>query len=198
MGHCIRNNSTLTLFAHLVRIRHIRFRSRLPRSHVKPSAVICASPKIQVSHALNTWGYCRSSTRTMRAEIRGRSGAHIMVTWRVVSPLSPSPTFSYALAKPQCLCGDAARYNAPTSNARRHLFTSVFESWWKSDAGEDSANNAIPMFRKKDCVAFIGDMRRTACWKWNFVETRLSILVYEYISCDILSILCTWRKDLKN
>jgi len=47
-------NSTVILFAHLVRTRHIRFRSQSPRSHVKPSAVVCAPPKIQVSHALNT------------------------------------------------------------------------------------------------------------------------------------------------
>lgn len=155
-------NSTVILFAHLVRIRHIRFRSRSPRSHVKPSAVVCAPPKIQVSHALNTWRYCCSSTRTMRAEIRGRSGAHIMVTWRVVFLSPSSPTFLYVLAKPQCLCGDAARYNAPTSNARRHLFTSVFESWWESN-GEGSANNAIPMFRKKRLRRFY----------WKYAENRL-------------------------
>lgn len=75
-------------FVDLVHTRHIRFHSRSPRSHVKPSVVVCVSPKIQVSHALDTSRYGYSSARTMRAEVRGRSGAHIMVTWRVF-PFSP-------------------------------------------------------------------------------------------------------------
>lgn len=86
--------------------------------------------------------------------------------------------------------GDAARYNAPTSDVRRHshLSTLVFETRWESDAGEDCANGAISTFRERDCVAFIGGMRRTGCSNWNFVENVKS--VYGDLGCgDIMSIL---------
>lgn len=124
------------------------------------------------------------SARTMRAEIRGRSGAHIMVTWRAVSPLSPplvSRVSSINLNVYAVMQLDIMHPHRTWSVARRHLFTSVFESWWESDAGEDSANNAIFTFCKRDCIAFIGGMRRTRP-KWNFVETHSSTYSFMNIS----------------
>lgn len=85
------------------RTSHIRFRSRSPRSHVKSldggggggSGGGGVSPKRQVPHsALRRSRYGCPSARTMRAEIRGRSGARIMVTPRVVLlSSSPGPAF---------------------------------------------------------------------------------------------------------
>lgn len=85
----------------------------------------------------------------MRAEIRGRSGARIMVTSCVLPPVSRVPSLNldvYALRG-----GDAARYSAPTSDARRrsHLSALVFESRWESDVGGDCTNGVISTFRKR-------------------------------------------------
>jgi len=158
----------VALFVLLAHTCHIRFRSRSPRSHVKPMAAVYISPKRQVSCAFNTLPIALWSTiRTMRAEIRGRSGTRIMVTPRGLPPVSRIPSLNlnvYALRG-----GDAARYNAPTSDARRHshLSTLVFESRWESDAREITRMAQYRRFTEE--TAFIGGMRRTGRLNWNFV-----------------------------
>jgi len=122
----------------------------------------------KTSRAFNTLPIALWSTiHIMRAEIRGRSGKRIMVTSRRSSPVSRIPSLNlnvYALRS-----GDAARYNAPTSDGRRHshLFTLVFESRWESDAREIKQMAQYQRFAKE--TAFIGGMQRTGRLNWNFV-----------------------------
>lgn len=155
----------VTLFVLLTYTCHIRFRSRSPRSHVKPLAAVCISSKRQVSCAFNTADrvvvdhphYEGGNTWAIRHTYNGYTARSPSVS-RV-----PSLNFNvYALRG-----GDAARYNAPTSYARRHshLSTLVFESRWESDVGE--ITQMAQRFAKE--TAFIGGMRRTGRLNWNFV-----------------------------
>lgn len=74
-------------------------------------------------------------------------------------PFLPSPCFSYVPAKPQCLCGDAAQYNAPTSqDTCSPRYSNLGE---KVMLGKTVPITQYLRFAKEIGLAFIGDMRRT-------------------------------------
>lgn len=127
--------------------------------------MVCVSPKRRDSRALNTPPMVLWSTIHMHHE--GGNTWAIRRTYNgyttrrsLFSPVSRMPSLNlnvYVLRG-----GDAARYNAPTSDARRHshLSTLAFESE-KAMLRGDCANSTISTFRKRDYVVFIENMRRS-------------------------------------
>lgn len=164
--YCIRGRSLYTVIALFVRVahaRHIRFRSRSPRSHVKPLAVVCVSPKRQVSRALNTppialWSTIRTHHEGGNTWAIGRTYNGYTARRSLSSPVSCMPSLNlnvYALRG-----GDAARYNAPTSDASD---IATCSRWYSNLDGKTMPGEIAPMMQYpsfvKEITSLLSELR---------------------------------------
>lgn len=165
MKHVVVVCTLSRFFVRIAHTRYIRFRSRSPRSHVRP-LVVCVSPKRRVSRALNTPPIVLRSTIRMHHE--GGNTWAIRRTYNGYTTRRPSfSPVSRVLAKPQCLCTPEAVMRLDIMHPHRTQDDIATCPHWYSNLDEkaipgrlSTISPAISTFCKRDCVAFIENMRR--------------------------------------